>query len=67
MNMIRTRSEPLRNRCLSLVKDGGFLVWSGILCEEKDSVIELACENGWVLHIETAENEWWCGVFRKSN
>lgn len=67
MNMIRTRSESLRDCCLDLLNLDGYFVWSGILCEEKDSVIEQAISNGWKLHCEIIENEWWCGTFRKNN
>lgn len=66
MNMIRTHSEPLLDRCRELLHNGGDLVWSGILCEEKDSVIEHAGEKGWRVYNEITEDEWWCGTFKKS-
>jgi ribosomal protein L11 methyltransferase len=65
MNMIRTESEPLLGRCKDLLCNNGMLVWSGILCDEKDSVVEHAVNNGWQLMRENLENEWWCGVFEK--
>lgn len=65
MNMLRNHSEPLLNSCLNLLKPDGKLIWSGVLCDEKESVVEYAVTNGWKLIDETAENEWWCGVFRK--
>ncbi len=65
MNMIRTRSEPLLEKCKSLLTPNGKLVWSGILIEEKNSVVENAVENGWALLDERMENEWWCGVLGK--
>lgn len=65
MNMIRTRSEPYRDYCHKHLTDNGTLVWSGILVEEKDSLIEETEQHGWSLQHETTEGEWWCGSFKK--
>jgi ribosomal protein L11 methyltransferase len=66
MNMIRTHSEPLLGTCSLLLRPGGHLVWSGILREEKDSVVGHAIKNGWQIAGDLVENEWWCGIFRRS-
>jgi len=65
MNMLRNHSEPLLTSCRNLLKPDGKLIWSGILCDEKESVAAHADTNGWNLLDETTENEWWCGVFGK--
>ncbi len=65
MNMLRNHSEPLLASCSNLLKPEGQLIWSGILCDEKESVVTNAADEGWMLLDETTENEWWCGVFRK--
>ena len=65
MNMLRNHAEPLLSTCLTLLKPDGKLIWSGILCDEKESVVSYAGNNGWYLVDETTENEWWCGVFAK--
>lgn len=66
MNMIRTHSEPLLQKCRELLLPGGFLVWSGILTEESKEVIASAQNKGFSLRFQDRENEWWCGVFTKS-
>jgi ribosomal protein L11 methyltransferase len=64
MNMLRTHSEPLLDTCRVLLKPGGRLVWSGLLCVEKDSVVNHAQSRGWEVERETTEGEWWCGVLK---
>lgn len=66
MNMIRTDSEPLLEKCRALLIPDGTFIWSGLLYEEKDLVIDNATKKGWLLVNELAENEWWCGVFKKN-
>lgn len=63
MNMLRTESEPLLDICKQLLKPDGVLIWSGILCEERENVITHAGSHGLKLMHEAVENEWWCGVF----
>jgi ribosomal protein L11 methyltransferase len=65
MNMIRSESEPLLENVFSLLKDGGYVIWSGLLIEEKTAVIAHASEKGFSLCDESFEEEWWCGVFKK--
>jgi ribosomal protein L11 methyltransferase len=65
MNMIRTHSEPLLPACRIRLKPRGRLIWSGILVEESESVIKSAAQEGFDCIAQTAENEWWCGVFEK--
>ena len=62
MNMIRTESEPLTPLVHTMLNPGGLLIWSGILIEEKQSVIDVAEARGYSLLEETYEDEWWCGV-----
>lgn len=67
MNMLLTESIPLLPRVASILKYGGYLVWSGILVDEKDIITEKAltiasCE----LVKENTEHEWWCGTFIKN-
>jgi ribosomal protein L11 methyltransferase len=66
MNIIRTHSEPLLDICSKILKPGGHLVWSGILCVEKSSVMRCAQKKGWSTIKETAKGEWWCGILQKS-
>jgi ribosomal protein L11 methylase PrmA len=63
MNMIRTESEPLTPLVHTMLSTNGRLIWSGILTEEKQSVIDVARTRGYSLLEETFEEEWWCGVF----
>jgi ribosomal protein L11 methyltransferase len=65
MNMIQTESQPLLNSLFRLLKSPGYLVWSGILLAEKESVIAEADKNGLSLIKESSEDEWWGGIFRK--
>ena len=63
MNMIRTESEPLTQKVHTMLSDGGRLIWSGILIDEKQSVIDVARTRGYEILEETHEEEWWCGIF----
>ena len=66
MNMLSTDSEPLLEKCRPLLLPGGNLIWSGLLLEERDYIVNSATLNGWVLVNELKENEWWCGMFKKN-
>lgn len=66
MNIISTDSEPLLEKCRPLLLPDGKLVWSGLLLEERDYIVNSATLNGWLLVNELKENEWWCGVFKKN-
>jgi ribosomal protein L11 methylase PrmA len=41
----------------------GLLLWSGILIEEKNDVVDYASTKGFMLTEESTEEEWWCGAF----
>jgi ribosomal protein L11 methyltransferase len=66
MNMLSTESSPLLGQIGTMTKDSALLIWSGILVEEKDEVINAAKESGFKIDTQQTENEWWCGAFRKS-
>jgi ribosomal protein L11 methyltransferase len=63
MNMISAESEPLLENVLNLLKQNGFLIWSGLLIEEKNTAITHAAEKRFSLSNESFEEEWWCGEF----
>jgi ribosomal protein L11 methyltransferase len=68
MNMLLTESTPLLPRVASILRPGGYLIWSGILDEEK----QIAIENATIIASckivkEAIEHEWWSGVFIKEN
>jgi ribosomal protein L11 methyltransferase len=63
MNMIQTESQPMLDPLTPLLKPDGFLLWSGILIEEKSGIIERALTKGFSIVEETTDEEWWCGVF----
>ncbi len=63
MNMIRTESDPCIEPASHLLTDGGLIVRSGILVEEKDSVIAWMKDRGFACSCESSEGEWWGGVF----
>jgi ribosomal protein L11 methyltransferase len=65
MNMIRSESEPMMENISGLLKVNGYCIWSGLLIEEKNSVIAHASPKGLLLRNESFEEEWWCGVFQK--
>lgn len=65
INMILADSEPLLEKCRALLIPDGNIIWSGLLFKEKDLVINNALKKDWQLVNELAENEWWCGVFKK--
>lgn len=67
MNMISAESGPLLKHVFSLLKSGGILIWSGLLINEKNTIIAHASRQGFSLCDETFEEEWWCGVFRKTS
>jgi ribosomal protein L11 methylase PrmA len=64
MNMIHTESTPLLEGCYSFLADGGHLIWSGILADEKEIAVVAASDTGFRMLRETTEEEWWCGLFR---
>ena len=63
MNMIRTESQPLLERICTLLKPGGYVIWSGILAAEKSGVVEEAAQWKLALLEENTDEEWWAGVF----
>jgi ribosomal protein L11 methyltransferase len=65
MNMISSDGLPLLSRIHSLLKPKGLFVFSGLLLEERKSVLRAAGANGFGLFGQAHENEWWCGTFIK--
>jgi ribosomal protein L11 methyltransferase len=63
MNMIRSESVPLLEDICEILSPDGFLLWSGILLEEKEKVISEAKKFCFELQSETVENEWWGAKF----
>jgi ribosomal protein L11 methyltransferase len=63
MNMISSESQPLLDRIAALLLPRGLLLWSGILIEEKNDVVDYASTKGFMLTEESTEEEWWCGAF----
>jgi len=67
MNMLSTESIPLLTQIRTMIKDGALLIWSGILVDEKDEVINTAEKFGFGIDDQQVENEWWCGAFEQGN
>ena len=65
MNVIRSQSVPLLPDICKILRKGGFLLWSGILIEEREAIIGEAGKFGFELQSELKENEWWGGKFAK--
>lgn len=65
MNMISSDGLPMVQRICSLLKPKGFFVFSGLLLEERKVVSRTVLSQGFHLHGQTHENEWWCGTFVK--
>lgn len=65
MNMISKEALPLLDAVLNTLKTKGKFIWSGLLVEEKEIIIKLALEHGFLLLHDSYENEWWCGIFEK--
>jgi len=63
MNMIRSQSAPLLRQICRILPQDGTLLWSGILCEERDAVVAEAQSLGFALQEEISENEWWGAKF----
>ena len=67
MNMIRSQSAPLLGDICKIINKNGFLLWSGILCVERDMIVEEAAKFGFELQLEITEGEWWGGKFLKKS
>lgn len=65
MNMVSSDGLPLLPRIYSLLKPKGFLVFSGLILDERKTVSHAALSHGFQLHGQAHENEWWCGTFVK--
>ncbi len=63
INIIRTHSEPLIQPAVDRMAIDGQLIWSGILVEERDLVVNFAEKRGLKLLEERNEEEWWVGRF----
>ncbi|MDR0305007.1 MAG: 50S ribosomal protein L11 methyltransferase [Chitinispirillales bacterium] len=66
MNMISSQSMPLLNDICKILHKDGFLLWSGILFEEREKIVEEAKKFGFELQKEIVENEWWGAKFLKT-
>ncbi|WP_162146706.1 50S ribosomal protein L11 methyltransferase [Chitinivibrio alkaliphilus] len=64
VNIIKQHSCPIVEKLPSYLRPGGVLLWSGILCEERDEVVSFAQKVGFVLCHEGTKGEWWYGRFR---
>ena len=65
MNMIRTESDPCMDYAEQMLLPTGAIVRSGILVSEKDLVVSSMAARGFGRVVESAEGEWWCGVFTR--
>jgi len=61
MNMISSQSLPLLGNIYAVLQKNGALLWSGILTQEKEKIVEEAKKFGFELQSQIVENEW-CGV-----
>jgi ribosomal protein L11 methyltransferase len=65
MNMLSTESTPLLKQIASIINNNSLLIWSGILIDECEEVINIAKIFGFALSSAQTENEWWCGIFER--
>jgi ribosomal protein L11 methyltransferase len=65
MNMILTESAPLLKMLHALLKAHAWLVWSGLLGEEREQASARAAGAGFTVRHEQTENEWWACVLGK--
>jgi ribosomal protein L11 methyltransferase len=66
MNMISSDGLPLLPRIHSLTKPSGFFIFSGLLLEERKSVLGAVVSHGFHVRSQAHENEWWSGTFVKN-
>ena len=66
MNMISSEGMPLLERIAPLLKPRGVFIWSGLLLDEKNRIIEKASKKNFTLKNDARENEWWCAIFNKN-
>jgi len=62
-NIQRSVLLPLLTTFRDSLVDGGWLILSGILGEERDEVLGTASRHGFVLEEEDREGDWWSGAF----
>lgn len=62
-NIQRSVLLPLLTTFRASLVDGGWLILSGILEEEREEVLETTFRHGFVLEEEDGEGEWWWGAF----
>jgi ribosomal protein L11 methyltransferase len=65
MNMLSTESIPLLGQVAAITRNGSILIWSGILANESEAVINAAKSFGFGLRSVGVENEWWRGTFAR--
>jgi ribosomal protein L11 methyltransferase len=64
-NMLRTEFFPMREQVLELLAQGGRLVLSGYLVQERSQVLDWFSQAGLELEAEETEGEWWAGCGRR--
>ncbi|MGW8266710.1 MAG: 50S ribosomal protein L11 methyltransferase, partial [Longimicrobiales bacterium] len=62
-NIQRSVLLPLLTTFRDSLVDGGWLILSGILTEERDEVLDTTSRHGLALEEEDEEGEWWSGAF----
>jgi ribosomal protein L11 methyltransferase len=63
MNILSLHSLPVLAAIRRHLKSHGRFIWSGLLSEQKASIIEAAKEKGLKLCSDSNDGEWWCGTF----
>ncbi len=63
MNMLLRESVPVLPAISKRVKNGGGLIWSGLLATERDEAVAAARKHHFSLMSELTEGEWWAGSF----
>ena len=66
-NIQRVILLPLLPAFRESLVEGGWVILSGILTEERDEVLAAAADCGLLLDGEDQEEEWWSGGFRLSS
>ena len=65
VNMVRESSEELVKACQKYLLKNGYLIWSGLLYNENESIKQFLRIYGWSIVSEKKENEWLCYVLSK--
>ncbi|MGD9201362.1 MAG: 50S ribosomal protein L11 methyltransferase [Chitinispirillia bacterium] len=65
VNMIRESSEEIIKVSHKYLKKDGYLIWSGLLFDEQESIQQFLKIYGWSVIDMKNENEWLCYILRK--